>query len=245
VEFLRAIEIVENVELVLRDLSAAGALRLVDGLDDVYRLVRKSTQNCFPQLNEARWALAGQTFVNNCPFAEGASSMSDDELTRLQEQRHGKRASLKSNGDFLAVETMSGRGILIRDPETESKFLGPEADDLALGLAVVAALADSRFFDRGLIDRFLPHEIVKENYEVWVSGLVARFSYKNRRNLFSKMTSCSIKAVDGDLIFSPSRHLTLEGWEDLPKGHAVVISIESSPAEIGAAARLALSRCKV
>lgn len=60
------------------------------------------------------------------------------------------------------------------------------------------------------------------------------------------MKNCGIHCVNGVITLSPTRHEKLEGW-GRTKGDGiedVILSADSSPAEIGAGLRLALSRCK-
>lgn len=60
------------------------------------------------------------------------------------------------------------------------------------------------------------------------------------------MKNCGIHCFNGVITISPTRHEKLEGW-GREKGDGiedVILSVDSSPTEIGAGLRLALSRCK-
>lgn len=157
------------------------------------------------------------------------------------------------NADFICVETWSGyRGGNHGDPKGKQHLLSPDAHDLALGEAVQDALAHSRWvlptrregssypegveFDLSLSD-------YKVNYPAWVNALMERYGYKTKRALFKGMKSVSIESKNGVMTFTPSHHAKLEGWEGIGEEATVMIPAASSPEEIGAALRLALSRC--
>lgn len=162
------------------------------------------------------------------------------------------------NGDFICIETYSGyRGGTHADPKGASHLLPPDTTDAQLGEALVDALARSRFvlpaprkdiwthpdvtFDRDLYD----HEQVQARYRQWTSCLMARYGYKTKRALFKNMKNCSIE-LDGDVItICPSFHEKLETWsgEGITEEDYAILPANSSPSEIGAALRLAFSRC--
>jgi len=91
-------------------------------------------------------------------------------------------------------------------------------------------------FDMSLYD-------YKANYPLWVNALMERYGYKNKRALFKNMKNVSIESKNGILTLIPTHHAKLEAWEGVVEEARVVIPATSSPEEIGAALRLALSRC--
>lgn len=171
----------------------------------------------------------------------------------MSEVTRGFWAAVVCNADFICVETWSGyRGGTDRDPKGKQHLLSPDASDLALGEAVQDALAHSRWvlpsrregvtypegveFDMSACD-------FKVNYPAWMSALMERYGYKSKRALFKDMKSVSIESKDGVLTLTPSHHAKLEAWEGIGEGAKVVIPVASPPEEMGAALRLALSRC--
>ncbi|GFM38029.1 contact-dependent growth inhibition system immunity protein [Desulfovibrio psychrotolerans] len=171
----------------------------------------------------------------------------------MSEVTRGYWAAVVCNADFICVDTFSGyRGGDRRDPKGKQHLLSPEANDLELGEAVVDALAHSRWilpsrregstypegveFDMSLYD-------YKANYPLWVNALMERYGYKNKRALFKNMKNVSIESKNGILTLIPTHHAKLEAWEGVVEEARVVIPATSSPEEIGAALRLALSRC--
>ncbi|MGJ8522580.1 Immunity protein CdiI-o11 [Carnimonas sp. R-84981] len=147
----------------------------------------------------------------------------------------------------MLIETQSGLGMVAADPLFSPHLLPPDIDNHHLGETILQALSDSRTLNV-LEERvaFFDLEKGKEQYAAWISILMSKYGYKTKRALFKDMKNCGIRCEDGTITISPTRHEKLEGW-GRTKGDGienVVLSIDNSPAEIGAGLRLALSRCK-
>lgn len=170
----------------------------------------------------------------------------------------GYWACAKNNGDFICVETWSGyRGGSDLDYKAKQHLLAPDVSDEALGIAVLDALAHSRFvlpapragstyppnleFDMILCD----YKLKAERYTKWVTDLMAHYGYKTKRALFKNMHSCGIDQYSDSIKIRPSHHEKLEAWgREKDDGiEDVIIPANSIPVEIGAALRLAFSRC--
>src|SRR6266481_6670875 len=110
------------------------------------------------------------------------------------------------NGDFICVETNSGyRGGMHVDPKGAQHLLTPDASDESLGVAVLDALARSRWvlgaprdgstyapdveFDSDLYD----YKQTAERYASWIKALMERYGYKTKRALFKHMMYCYIE----------------------------------------------------
>ncbi|MEA9393596.1 contact-dependent growth inhibition system immunity protein [Acerihabitans sp. TG2] len=150
--------------------------------------------------------------------------------------------------EFLNVETYSGLGMTGRDPLFPSHLLLPDVDDKSLGKAILQALSDSRILTE-LAERveFFDLEKGKEKYAVWIAILMEKYGYKTKRALFKNMKKYGIHLVNNIITIRPSFHEKLEAWwssDRISESDYVVFSADSSPAEIGAGLRLALSRCK-
>ncbi|MDI3359364.1 contact-dependent growth inhibition system immunity protein [Lelliottia sp. V89_10] len=149
--------------------------------------------------------------------------------------------------DFLLIETQSGLGMVATDPLFPAHLLPPSSSDEIIGQTILQALSDSRTLT-DLADRIALFDLEKgkEQYAAWVAMLMSQYGYKTKRALFKNMKNCSIHCVNGIITISPSRHEKLEAW-GRTKGDGiedVVLSVDSTPEEIGAGLRLALSRCK-
>ena len=169
----------------------------------------------------------------------------------------GRWAGAFDNADFLCVETYSGYRGGVRDHKGKQHLLEPDVSDEILGAALLDAMAHSRFvlparrtdvwqhpeveFDLDLYDYKLGIERTSE----WTKSLMERYGYKAKRALFKDMKFCSIDWIDDVITILPWHHEKLEAWsgDGISASDRVVIPANSTPAEIGAALRLAFSRC--
>lgn len=167
-------------------------------------------------------------------------------------------ASVKVNADFICIDTYSGYRSSQLDPLGVQHLSSSDASDLKLGEMVKDALSHSRFvlpaprtdvwihpevtFDLELYD----YKYTAERYDKWVKNLILQYGYKTKRALFKDMKSCDVCCANGEITISPTRHEKLEVWggTGLKGIDNVIVPANSSPAEIGAGLRLALSRCK-
>ena len=72
-----------------------------------------------------------------------------------------------------------------------------------------------------------------------------KFGYKNKTKLFKPMLSCGITLRDHMIYIRPLHQYRLDGWDRtcLTEADNVIIPETCTDEELGAAARLALSRC--
>lgn len=155
-------------------------------------------------------------------------------------------ASVYSTKEFLSIETDSGLGRVRGDPLFPPHLLRPDTDDKIIGNIILKALLNSRTLI-SLEERvaFFDLEKGKEQYAAWIAMLMERYGYKSKKALFKDMKSCSIHCINDLITISPTHHEKLESWsgKGIKKSDHAVISVNGTPAEIGAALRLALSRC--
>ncbi len=155
-------------------------------------------------------------------------------------------AYAKFNNDFIFIETYSGYFNCLPDPEGKRFFLSHSSANKELGGSVLEALAVSRMIDpKEDMDFFDLRGRVAIQYNEWIADVMIRFSYKTKRALFKDMKRCSMDAVDGLITIRPSHHEKLEAWsgKGITEKDYVLISSSSSLNDIGAALRLAFSRC--
>ena len=155
------------------------------------------------------------------------------------------RASALQNQDFTWVYTDSGRGLVAYDPQGKDVILGLDADDNALGVAVWEALASSRFLSPKEAMKFLDYRARGDEYKKRVKSLMCMHGYKNKSAMFKNMKACSITLSQGTIEIRPMIHKGLDVWGRTKNdGIENVLIPANSPAnEIGAALRLAFSRC--
>jgi hypothetical protein len=154
------------------------------------------------------------------------------------------RAQAYDNGDFYCIETYSGYYGSLRDPKGVQHLLPPQASDEELGNAVLDALSRSRIVKTAEApELYVGRDEREREYRDWIARLMQRYGYATKRALFKKMKSCSIDRRKGGMIsFFPKDHKQLETWE-LLEGAEVTLADGSAPEQVGAALRLAFSRC--
>lgn len=154
--------------------------------------------------------------------------------------------SVFENREFTQIETQSGYRGGLPDPLGKRIRLTNPTTDEELGDAVLTALAASRFLHPNEHREFFDiRGRVVPQYEEWISGVISEYGYKSRRALFKDMKSCDIVEHDGVVTMRPTHHEKLEAWSDdgITEECLVRVSTISPPSDVGAALRLALSRC--
>jgi len=152
------------------------------------------------------------------------------------------RVHVHATPEFIDLQTYSGYRMAVIDPSGRNYDLPPLVQDDELGRALLDALAHSRFVS--VEEAYDLKGQAQENYNSWVAEKMRRHGYKSRKALFRHMRGCSVRSgQDGVIMISPLRHEKLEGWSGIDEESDVELSSASSSAEMGAALRLALSRC--
>jgi hypothetical protein len=166
-------------------------------------------------------------------------------MTEIIPPKPRQWARAVDNGDFICIATYSGYRTSAWDPQGAQHFFLPDVSDELLGAAALDALSRSRFLDEDEIAAFFDYRETDRRYAEWIKDLIERYSYKTKRALFKKMKSCAIESVEGTITIRPSNHEKLEVWtgEGIDDEDYVVISATGSATELGAALRLAFSRC--
>ena len=154
-------------------------------------------------------------------------------------------ASAVANERFICVETYSGLRRVGRDPLGKQHLLELDTSDDVLGNALLDALAHSRFLTVDEAATFLDLTRVTDDYSEWVSNLKQQYGFKSKRALFRNMRCCDIRCKDSSIRIRPTNHEKLESWsgDGISETNVVYTSTSGSPEEIGAALRLAFSRC--
>lgn len=160
-------------------------------------------------------------------------------------QEQGLNADAVFNNDFYCISTFSGYGLVRSDPDAEKFTLAPECSNEALGLALQTALSVSKVIDPDDTDCFDCDKIGIE-YEKWMAKIMEDFNYKNKRAMFKNMLRCDVRQLKGMITIGPSVHdrLNSGSGNGIAESYYVIIPNNSTHEEIGAALRLAFSRCK-
>lgn len=154
-------------------------------------------------------------------------------------------ASAFQNQDFIWIYTDSGRGLCAYDPQGKDIVLQPDADDNTLGIAVREALAASRFLSVKEARTFLDYRLDGGEYDDRIKALMHMYGYKRKSAMFRRMKCCGICLSASGIKMSPLIHGRSDNWgrKTTDQIEDVFIPGHSSPEEIGAALRVALSRC--
>ena len=121
------------------------------------------------------------------------------------------------------------------------QLLEPVSDE-ALGAAVLECLSKSR--TPSLADFRTVRAEGRDQYEQWVHATMTRFGC-SRRKLFKGMKSVSVTCRNSLITLSPLHQDRLEGWsgDRFTDADDVTTPSDRPPAVVGAALRLALTRC--
>jgi len=148
------------------------------------------------------------------------------------------------NEQFIHVYTKSRYRMAYADPLGDSFMLSPFVSNEELGTAVVSALSKSRFLSVAEAEQLRAG--AEERQGIWIDQVCKRYGYKSQRVLFKGMKNCSIECADHVLQIMPSVQEKSGGWsgDDIAPEDYVSITDTSSDSEVGAALRLAFSRCR-
>lgn len=154
-------------------------------------------------------------------------------------------AEINRTEKFISIEPLSGYRMVVREDEGYILYLPPDANDDALGDALLNALDKSRFVlpddDPGL----LKAERYMRCYRNWQKDFMRRYGYKTKRDAYKNMSWCRAKRCEGKITIQPHhRREKPEEWDRLSPEQNVVISETRDAAVVGAALRLALDRCE-
>lgn len=130
---------------------------------------------------------------------------------------------------------------------TEPPIILPsEASDSELGSAILKCLSASRVYQTWEeAEPFYKADAERRKFPDGLTELALEYGFKSRRDFFRLMDHCFVSLRDHNVKISPSVHEQLEGWSGLDKhdSQAAIVSVGEAASEIGAALRLAFSRC--
>lgn len=147
------------------------------------------------------------------------------------------------NADFICVRSESGRGAIRIGSTKDCLVLDRDADDPALGRALLSELAKSHHLAP---TQLLQAVIAAEgSYKSWITMVMERFGYRNRRAMLKSMKACMVLSRAGGFVLRPLHHEKLEGWSRTEDDGIQDIDLPENvtPTELGAAVRQAFERC--
>ncbi|MET0743312.1 MAG: contact-dependent growth inhibition system immunity protein [Microvirga sp.] len=154
-----------------------------------------------------------------------------------------RSAMVMANAEFICIKSESGRGAMRLGSSETCVVLDGDADDPALGRAILSELARSRHLTpMQLLEAVIS---VERLYKSWVARMMERFQYRNRRAMFKSMKACMVLSRTGGFVLRPLHQDKLEGWSRTEDDGIQDIDLAkpATPAELGAAVRQAFARC--
>ncbi len=163
----------------------------------------------------------------------------------MSDIQNEKWATIDMNNQFINIKTCSGYSATVMDAEQHSAYYDTDASDLDIGKSVRKALGLSRFvhpIENKELDLYLFNP---ERYQNWLEFTMKKFGYKTKSKMFKPMLSCGVTLRDSMIYIRPRHQYRLDGWDrtGLTEADNVIIPETCTDEELGAAARLALSRC--
>jgi len=162
-----------------------------------------------------------------------------------REKKQGKNATIVATPRYYDVATMSGSGLLYTDPDCDGALLDHDEDDATIGSAILTALSNSRFVTSEELHHVVKSRLQEIKDKAAQRGRLCaeRYAYKNRTEMNKETKHVHVRLSEGQMTFRPNHTRSQSAYSGLSEDQHVIISGDSSPAEIGAAFRLALSRC--
>jgi hypothetical protein len=156
---------------------------------------------------------------------------------------HTRWAIIYANPKFVCIKTFSGYRSSHFDPEGACIFLSPDTGDSELGSAVLEALRRSRFVRPEEAPALFDWRQNAKAVDDWLADIMLQFSYSSKRQAMRKTLYCFADQVSGRILISPTKQIGIDDWEDLGSDLTVNVSEFATADRLGAAVRLALSRC--
>ena len=152
-------------------------------------------------------------------------------------------ADVSRTDRFICLQPMSGYRLIEQEDDGYAIYLLPDADNEALGRALLECLDKSRFIwplDAHFSDwrRYMPL------YKAWQKDFMRRYGYKTKREAYRNLDWCRTERSEGRISIQPHKRDKPELFRDLPPDRTVVIAATTEAVAAGAALRLALDRCE-
>jgi hypothetical protein len=153
-------------------------------------------------------------------------------------------ADIQRTEKFVLVESMSGYRMVQPENDGHAIYLTPDASDEDLGRALLEALDRSRFIWPRDEPEFFEWQRYVKCYKDRQKEFMRRYGYRTKREAYKNMEWCRVERSEGKISIQPHKRDKPELWTDLPPDRTVVIPAATDAVALGAALKLALSRCE-
>jgi hypothetical protein len=152
-------------------------------------------------------------------------------------------ARINRTEKFISIRSLSGYRIVQPEDDGYLAYLAPDANNEALGQALLEALARSRFIFPP-DPNFSQAERYLRCIRNWQEDVMRRYGYKTKRDAYKNMDWCEVARSEGTISIRPHQRDKPECFRRLPPEKTVVIAATDDPIAAGAALRLAFDRCE-
>jgi len=143
------------------------------------------------------------------------------------------------------VTSLSGYRRHLLEDDPRPTYLEPEPTEKELGQAILEALNVSRFVDPRIDAAFFKADRMVAAIKHWHADFMTRFRYRSLRQAYGNMLCCEVERSEGRITIRPFLRDRRPGyWTDMPEEKTVDIPATDDIAILGAATKLALSRCE-
>jgi len=158
---------------------------------------------------------------------------------------NGKNSTIFFDGEHFIIVTLSGYRSLRMDFSVEDYIMGESTPNEELGLKAVLAARAGRVVPPDDAE-FYNLEKSNMRYDAWVAKSVKALKFKSKRAFYKNKNRCGFNIKDEIITIKPSNHVKNDAWsgDGIKEEDKVKLPESSSYEDIGAAIRLAFTRCK-
>jgi hypothetical protein len=165
-------------------------------------------------------------------------------MAKYDDPPYTRWALVITSSKYILIASLAGYRTSVGDPKGYHIILDPKTSDKPLGDAVLTALSKSRFVDPDIDSEIFDYHVGDKVFDDWVNEIMERCGYNSKRQALRKAPSCNIKARHGRITIEPLRQIGMERWQGIGDDQIVAIHEMATAERVGAALRLALSRCR-
>ncbi len=165
-------------------------------------------------------------------------------MTTTNDVPFRQKANIYQNEKFFMVLPLSGYRRFLPEDEVFYIDLKPDVAEAALGQALLQALDKSRFIHPHDDPGFFEADRIVAADKRWHQHFMRLYRYKTKRDAYKNMLYCLAERSEGKISITPHESDEKPGyWWDRPADKTVIIPATDDPVLVGAAVKLALSRC--
>ncbi|MTB67874.1 DUF1436 family protein [Providencia sp. wls1943] len=157
-----------------------------------------------------------------------------------------RNIAVRRNERFYFIFVFSGYHLFIKDDKAPVYCLEKEVSDEKLGETINLAFSQCRTIHPYENEEFYNKEKINEDYKLWVSELLTKCQFKNKKALFLRMMTCNLKKHNNEILIKPMWHKKLEIWtrDGFTDDDNIILPQTVSNEELGKAVKEGMSRCR-